>query len=310
MQLIFFGSSQFSVTALQALLDHDHEIVTVYTQGAKPSGRGHRDVLSPVHQYALEKNLTVRTPKNFRDKSEQEKFSKFKCDLGIVVAYGILLPEAILNIPLHGCINVHASLLPRWRGAAPIQRAILSGDKKTGVTIMQMNAELDAGDILRSKGIAISLDTNFLDLERTLSTLGSDLLIETINNLHMDRRKSKKQSSQGVIYAKKIRKNEGKIDWSDSAGDIERKIRALNPWPGVWFEDNVNDSKTMIKIHSAKVVNGKSGKKAGIVLDEKLTVACGNDALRILTLQRSGKRIMTVAEYLRGNSIPIGHQFC
>tara|TARA_Y100000780_G_C13406875_1_gene310262 strand:- start:51 stop:572 length:522 start_codon:yes stop_codon:yes gene_type:complete len=173
-----------------------------------------------------------------------------------------------------------------------------------------MNAELDAGDILRFKDIAISPDTNFLDLERTLSTLGSDLLIETINNLHMDRRKSKKQPNQGAIYAKKIRKNEGKIDWSDSAGDIERKIRALNPWPGVWFEDNVNDSKTMIKVHSAEVVNGKSGKKAGIVLDEKLTVACGSDALRILTLQRSGKRIMTVAEYLRGNSIPIGHQFC
>ena len=310
MKLIFFGSSQFSDIALQALLDNNYKVLAVYTQKPKPFGRGQKDALSPVHQLALRNNLIVKTPVSLKQRDERKKFLEFQCDLGIVVAYGLLLPQQILDAPMHGCINVHASLLPRWRGAAPIQRSILAGDKRTGITIMQMNAGLDTGNILNSKDIKISSDTNFLDLEKTLSILGCNLLIETIKNLSIGSLEGKKQPTKGITYAKKISKNEGRVDWRCSAEDIARKVRALNPWPGVWFEDSLNNSRTIIKIHSVEVVDGRFGKKVGIVLDEKLTIACGDNAVRILTLQRAGKKIMTAAEYLRGNPISVGHQFC
>ena len=300
LRLAFMGTPEFSVPILEALVLVGHEILCVYTQPPRAYGRGQKEKKTPVHIKAEELGIDVRVPKDFSSQEQQLAFAGLNLDCAVVVAYGLILPKSILTGPKLGCINIHASLLPRWRGAAPIQRAILAGDEETGVTIMQMDEGLDTGAILMLDRVAITKETTGESLHDNLSETGSVLIIRALDALVKGAVKPIEQLDYGVTYAKKLARSEGHIDWRDSAKDIERLVRAFTPWPGSWFEFKGE----RIKILSAQVeyVEGKPG----TVRDDKPTIYCGFGGLKLEKVQRAGKSPMTGLEFLRGFDLPIG----
>jgi methionyl-tRNA formyltransferase len=296
MRLIFMGSPDFAVPSLDALVDAGHEILCVYTQPPRPAGRGKGEHKTAVHRRAEELGIEVRCPRTLRDHDEQAKFAALDADLAVVAAYGLILPKPVLEAPKGGCVNVHASLLPRWRGAAPIQRAILAGDEVTGVTIMRMEEGLDTGPMLLKRETSVDRKTAG-ELTEELATLGAEALVEWLEKP----RPPTPQPDGGVTYASKVDKAEARIGWSRSAEEIERQVRAFAPSPGAWFEANGE----RIKLFEAGTGADASG-KAGEVLDECLCIACGSGYLRPIKVQRAGRGVMTPGELLRGFPIAKG----
>ncbi len=300
LRLIFMGSPDFSVAALQALIDAGHRIIRVYAQPPRRAGRGQKERLCPVHAFALEKGLDVATPKSLKDAQEQQSFQNLNADACVVAAYGLILPKPVLQAPRLGCLNIHASLLPRWRGAAPIQRAIIAGDDKSGVTIMQMDEGLDTGDMLLVDETPITSDTTASDLHDRLAGMGADLIVRALVELEAGSLQAIPQPEQGITYAAKLARDEGRLDWSLGAQELERRVRGLSPWPGVWFEH----SGQRIKVLAAEVV--KQSGESGTVLDDLLSIACADDALRVLRVQKQGKGPMAAEDFLRGFDLSAG----
>ena len=297
MRIIFMGTPEFAVPTLNALVDAGHEVAAVYCQPPRPAGRGKALRASPVQTRAEALGLEVRHPTSLKGADELAAFAALDADVAVVAAYGLILPQAVLDAPRLGCINVHASLLPRWRGAAPIQRAILAGDKVTGVTIMQMEAGLDTGPMLLKREIPVNgLDAG--ELTDVLAEMGAALMIEWLSDPKCF--PPLIQPEARVTYAAKVDKAEARIDWSEAAIEIERQVRAFEPKPGAWFEH----AGERVKILAADAVEERGA--AGEVLDDLLTIACGEGALRPLTIQRPGRAAMSPAEMLRGFAISPG----
>ena len=297
LKIVFMGTPEFAVAALEALAADGHEIVCAYTRAPRPAGRGHREQRSPVHEFASANGIAVRTPSSLAAAEEHAAFADLDADIAVVAAYGLLLPAAILAAPRLGCVNVHASLLPRWRGAAPIQRAIAAGDGETGITLMQMDEGLDTGPILRAAPVAIGPDTTAPVLHDRLAELGARLVTETLRSPLPEPRP---QADEDATHAPRLARGEGRIDWSDDAAAIERRIRAFNPWPGTWCEHE----GARLRILGARVVPGSGS--PGQVIGEPLRVACGKDALAISEIQRAGRPAMAAEEFLRGYALPPG----
>jgi methionyl-tRNA formyltransferase len=298
MRVAFLGTPEFAVPALDAIAKAGHEIVCVYSQPPRPAGRGHKLVASPVQHWAEANNLEVRTPASLKDAAVRDAFRNLNLDVAVVAAYGLILPRAILEAPTYGCLNIHASLLPRWRGAAPIERAILAGDSETGVTIMQMEAGLDTGPMLLTERVAIGPRTNAASLTHELSVLGAKAIVRALAEI--ERLQPQIQPEEGVTYAAKLTREEGRIDWARSAVELDRQVRALNPRPGVWFEADGE----RVKLLRATIVPGPAGAPPGTLLDDELTVACGDGALRLTELQRAGKAAQPASEFRRGFTLP------
>lgn len=296
--MAFMGTPDFSVPVLQALADAGHQLVAVYSQPPRKSGRGMELQKTPVHRLADELGIEVRTPESLKSASEQEAFAALNLDVAIVVAYGLLLPKPILDAPRLGCLNLHASLLPRWRGAAPIQRAIMAGDAETGVMVMQMDVGLDTGDVLAGETVAISVTTTAESLHDELASVGAPLMARTVAALAAGELSPQKQSEDGVTYAKKIDKAEARIDWTKSATELDCHIRGLSPFPGAYFEIVRKGKPERVKILRAEPVSGKG--TPGSVIDNQLTIACGDGALRLVEVQRAGKGRTSAAQFLRG----------
>jgi methionyl-tRNA formyltransferase len=292
------GTPDFSVPILAALIDAGHEVVCVYSQPPRPAGRGHKEQLTPVHAFAAAKGIEVRTPKSLKGEAEQQAFRDLGLDMAVVAAYGLILPKAVLEAPRHGCLNVHASLLPRWRGAAPIQRAILAGDTETGVTIMQMDVGLDTGDMLLKQALPITATTTAATLHDQLAELGAHMIVDAV--ARYPELEHVKQPEDGVTYAHKLAKEEGKLDWTRPAAELEHQVRGLNPWPGVWCELG----SERLKVLEAELAGGSGA--PGSALDDQLAIACGQGALRLTRVQRAGKAPMGAAELLRGFAVPKG----
>ncbi len=302
LRLAFMGTPDFAVPALHALHRAGHAIAAVYCQPPKPAGRGQQTRKATVHNAADALGLDVRTPKTLRDAVEQQHLRDLNLDAVVVVAYGLILPQAVLDAPRLGCFNIHGSLLPRWRGAAPLQRAILAGDTETGITIMRMEAGLDTGPMLLKKSVAITPATTAAALHDELAALGATMIVETMARL--DEIVPEPQPEQGVTYAAKLTRADGVIDWSQSAATLDRQVRALTPWPGTYFR--MGDEQ--VKILQAALVPDQSG-APGTLLDDRFTVACGEQALRLLSVQRAGKNATDGASLLRGLRLAPGHRF-
>jgi methionyl-tRNA formyltransferase len=303
MRVIFMGTPEFSVPVLDALVAAGHEIAAVYCQPPRPAGRGKKDRLTPVHARAAELGFEVRHPLSLKGEEDQAAFAALGADIAVVVAYGLLLPQVVLDAPALGCLNIHASLLPRWRGAAPIHRAIMSGDAETGVCIMQMEAGLDTGPVLLRKTIAIGAEETTALLHDRLAVLGADAIVEALGALPLA---PEVQPQEGVTYAKKIDKAEARIDWSRPAVEVDRLIRGLAPFPGAWTE---------VKGERVKLLASRLGSGSGIagqVMDSDgqpvLMIACGEGSVEILQAQRHCKRAMCTADFLRGAELPAGTQ--
>ncbi|HDX8590737.1 methionyl-tRNA formyltransferase [Aeromonas dhakensis] len=297
LKLIFAGTPDFAARHLAALLSSDHEVVAVYTQPDKPAGRGQKLTASPVKELALAHDLPVYQPASLRKEEAQAELAALGADLMVVVAYGLILPKAVLDTPRLGCINVHGSLLPRWRGAAPIQRAIWAGDAETGVTIMQMDVGLDTGAMIRKMSCPIAADETSASLYDKLAELGPQALVDTINAMAAGDTAAEAQDDALANYAEKLSKEEARIDWSMDAAAIERCIRAFNPWPISWFE--VADQT--VKVWQAEVITQDHGQRAGTLLKadkQGIDVATGKGVLRLLTLQPPGKKAMSVTDLL------------
>ena len=300
LRLALMGTPDFAVPSLDALLAAGHDVVAVYTQPPRPAGRGKHPRPSPVQTAAENRGILVRVPESLKDAATQADFRDLNADVAIVAAYGLILPRAILAATRLGCINVHASLLPRWRGSAPIQRAILAGDDETGVTIMMLEAGLDTGPILLQAKVPITPKTTASALHDELASLGAGLLQPALRGLAAGTLRPAAQPTAGVTYAAKIGPEEGRIDWRRSAAEIERQVRALNASPGVWFDL----TGERIRVLGGLVVGGEG--PPGTVLDDRLKIACGDAAIRIEMLQRAGKTAMSAADFLRGNRLPVG----
>ena len=303
MRLIFMGSPAFSVPVLEALVAAGHEIVAVYTQPPRPAGRGKKQRPCPVHARALALTLDVRHPASLKEAEEQAAFSELRADAAVVVAYGLLLPQELLDAPAHGCLNIHASLLPRWRGAAPIHRAIMAGDRETGICIMQMEAGLDTGPVLYQETISIAPDETTAALHERLSDLGARSIVQSLKDL--SQLQARPQSSVGICYAQKIDKSEAQIDWSLPAEILDRQIRGLSPFPGAWA---MLRGERVKFLGSALISCEQPLASAGTVLDDDLGIACGSGALRITRLQRAGKSAQSSADFLRGTPVIAGEQ--
>jgi methionyl-tRNA formyltransferase len=300
LRIAFMGTPDFSVAALAALIAAGHEVACVYTQPPRPAGRGKKDRPSPVHEFAAGRGIEVRHPETMRDEDEQAAFAALDLDVAVVAAYGLILPKPILEAPRRGCLNIHASLLPRWRGAAPVQRAILAADRISGVTIMRMDAGLDTGPMLMKESVTIGPKSNAGWLHDELSAMGARMIVEALARLEAGRLEETPQGSEGVTYAAKIDKAETRIDWTRPAAGIERQLRAFAPAPGAWFE--LEDERIRVL---AGTVTGDRG-EPGTVLDDRLTVACGEGAIRLEVVQRAGKGAMEAAAFLRGRAVPVG----
>jgi len=300
MRIIFMGTPDFSVPVLEALVDAGHDVVAVYSQPPRPAGRGKKDRPSPVQSKAEALGLTVRYPVSVRTDEALAEFQALNADIAVVVAYGLILPQSILDAPKKGCLNIHASLLPRWRGAAPIHRAIMAGDGETGVCIMQMEAGLDTGPVLSRHTVSIGESETTQQLHDRLSDIGATAIVDALAQL--DQLDAQPQPDDGVTYAAKIEKSEAAIDWSKPAIEVDRLVRGLSPFPGAWFEMN----GTRVKVLGSTLVE-HSG-TAGCVLDDKLTVACGEGAIRLTKLQRAGKSAQDAEQFLNGWPLPAGTQ--
>lgn len=298
MRIVFAGTPDFAATALKALLTAGHDIVAVYTQPDRPAGRGRQLRPSPVKALALEAGIEVRQPENFREADTREALGQLQPDLMIVAAYGLILPASVLTIPKRGCLNIHASLLPRWRGAAPIQRAIAAGDRETGITIMQMDVGLDTGDMLLKLSTPISNDDTGQSLHDRLAGLGGEAIVTALARL--DSLNPEPQDDSQACYARKLEKAEGRIDWADSAVVLDRLIRAFNPFPGTFTE---NDGK-VLRIHASEMISGHAmPEPPGTVLQrtpEGADIACGAGCLRLTQVQLPGSRAQSVRDLING----------
>ena len=297
MRIIFMGTPDFAVPVLDALVEAGHEVMAAYTQPPRPAGRGKKDRPSPVHLRAEALGIEVRHPVSLKGAEEQDRLAALEADVAVVAAYGLLLPQAVLDAPKHGCLNVHGSLLPRWRGAAPIQRAILAGDEETGITIMQMEAGLDTGPMLLKAATPIT-DKTAGELHDELSAIGASLMVEALSELpHLT---PEPQDDALATHAAKVEKAEAHLDFTKSASQLEREVRAFSPFPGSWF---TLDGER-IKLLRAEVVEASG--EPGTVLDDQFTIACGSGALRPVELQRAGKPAMALGDYLRGRPVAVG----
>ena len=297
MRVIFMGTPDFAVPALRALHTAGHAVVCAYTQPPRPAGRGKKLMPSPVQTEAERLRVPVRCPVSLRSAEAQAELAALNADVAVVAAYGLILPQAVLDAPKHGCLNIHASLLPRWRGAAPIHRAVMAGDTDTGVTIMQMEAGLDTGPMLHKVAVAVERKTTG-ELFAELGDVGAAAMVEVLADLAAFPPET--QDNAEAVYAPKIDKGEAKIDWAESAGVIERKVRGLAPFPGAWFELEGERVKVLL----AKVVDASGA--PGVVLDDDFTVACGTAGIRPLKLQRAGKPVLERGEFLRGRPVKKG----
>ena len=302
MRVVFMGTPDFAAAALRALLAAGHDVACVYTQAPRPAGRGQREQKSAVHLLAEERGLEVRTPLNLKSPETQAAFAALKAEIAVVAAYGLILPQATLDAPRQGCLNIHASLLPRWRGAAPIHRAILAGDAQTGITIMQMEAGLDTGPGILQEAIAIAADDTARTLHDRLADLGGRLIVEALSMVGRGDVRPHPQPEEGVVYAAKLTREEGRVDWRRPAEEIERQVRAFDPWPGAWFEHRGE----RVKLLAAGLAPVGRNAEPGILLDEAAAVACGAGALMLKRLQRAGRGPVTGAEFMRGLSLKPG----
>ena len=305
LRIIFMGTPEFSVPTLQNLKQAGHEIVAVYSQPPRPGGRRGLDLVkSPVHHAAELLGIPVLTPLNFKSEEDRETFRSFKADVAVVVAYGLLLPEAILTGTRLGCYNGHASLLPRWRGAAPIQRAIMAGDAKTGMMVMQMEKGLDTGPVALTREVEIGEAMTAGELHDRLMLTGARAMVEAMEKLEAGDLPLTPQSADGVLYASKIDKVETRIDFSRPARDVHNHIRGLSPFPGAWFEAEINGKPERIKVLSSAIGAGQGD--AGTVLDDHLTIACGDSTVCLTRLQKAGGKPLDAADFLRGTAITAG----
>jgi methionyl-tRNA formyltransferase len=300
MRLAFMGTPEFAARSLAAVLDAGHNVVRVYTQPSRPAGRGQRPQPSAVAMMAAARGLSLAMPPSLKDRTVQAEFAALRLDVAVVVAYGLLLPQPVLDAPRLGCVNVHASLLPRWRGAAPIQRAILAGDKETGITIMRMDAGLDTGPVLLSERVPIGVEDTAERLHDTLAAKGAALLVKALEGLAAGTLAAKPQPAEGATHARKLGREEGKLDWRETAEALARRVRAFTPWPGAYVEH----AGERIKILKAEAAPGAGA--PGTVLDNALTVACGTGALRLLVVQRAGKDPVEAPAFLNGYALPRG----
>ncbi len=308
LKLAFLGTPDFALPCLTALAEAGHEIACVYCQPPRPAGRGHKPRPSPVQALAEQQGWPLRTPTSLKDPAELEAFAALGLDAAVVVAYGLILPAAVLAAPRLGCLNLHASLLPRWRGAAPIQRAILAGDPVTGVTIMQVDAGLDTGPMVLQEELAIGPETTAASLHDALAELGAAMMVRALAGLDRGELSATPQPEAGVTYAAKLTREEARLDWRRTAAELERQVRAFDPWPGAFAVLPRDGAPERIKVLRASLAAAPAGAAPGAVLDEGLAIACGGGALRLERVQRAGKRPMTAAEFLRGFPVPPGTQ--
>tara|TARA_R110000868_G_scaffold125417_5_gene331359 strand:+ start:6674 stop:7612 length:939 start_codon:yes stop_codon:yes gene_type:complete len=308
LRIAFMGTPDFSVTVLAEILGAGHEVVAVYSQPPRKAGRGLVEQPGAVHRFAADAGLTVRTPLSLKGADEQAAFAALDIDVAVVVAYGLILPKAILDAPRKGCLNLHASLLPRWRGAAPIQRAIMAGDDETGVMVMQMDEGLDTGPVLLAEHVPIAPTSTAGSLHDDLSSVGASLMVRALAALSRDTLVAVPQTEVGVTYAKKIKKEEARVDWARPARDLDCHIRGLTPFPGAFFEVTRGDTKTRIKILRAVPVEKTGASGTVLSLTDGITIACGEGALRISELQRAGKGPMSADDFLRGFDLTQGER--
>ena len=307
LRVIFMGTPDFSVPALSEIVAAGHDVLAVYTQPPRPAGRGMAARKSPVHHFAEEAGIPVFTPRGLKSAAVQNQFYTYDADVAVVAAYGLILPKAILDAPRLGCLNIHASLLPRWRGAAPIQRALIAGDPQTGVVIMQMDEGLDTGPVAMGERIELGPDMTAGELHDELALMGARLIAAALWRLADGKLRFKAQPEQGATYAAKIAKGEDRIDWRLPAIDVHNRIRAFSPMPGAWFEALLSGKTERIKVLRSVVVPGRG--QPGQMIDSQLTVACGNQAVRLTRVQRAGKKPMLGAEFLRGFPLGKGTHF-
>ncbi len=305
LRVVFMGTPAFAVPALQALIDSEHEVVALYSQPPRKANRGHKETPSPTHQLAESADIPVHVPTSLKSDEVQQEFRAHKADIAVVAAYGLLLPKPILEAYPHGCINIHPSDLPRWRGAAPLHRTVLAGDEKTAMCIMQMDEGLDTGDVLYREAMDVPQHMTTGELHDLMADKGAAATLEVLQLVEKEALQPTPQPEEGVTYASKLDKSESSIDWNQPAETIYNQIRGLNPWPSATarFHDEV------LKIHSADVVPEAHDSAPGTLLDDALTVACGTNALRLRTLQRPNKRAMQAEELLRGFAMPAGERF-
>lgn len=302
LRIVFMGTPQFAVPALEALVASRHDVVSVYCQPPRRAGRGRKERASPVAEIARRHGIEIRSPTSLNPASEQQSFAALRADAAVVAAYGLLLPPAILKAPRLGCLNIHPSLLPRWRGAAPIARAILAGDSETGVAIMAMDEGLDTGPVVLSKRMPIDPDANTGELSAELAALGAMLMLEALDGLDSGALVPRPQPETGVTYAAKLQSGEERLDWREDAAFLARKVRAFAPQPGTWFDMDGE----RIRVLAAKAEEVSRDAAPGTVLDDGLLIACGKGALRLLAVQRAGRASMSVDAFLRGRTVAAG----
>lgn len=307
LRVIFMGTPDFSVPTLMEIVGQGWDVVACYSQPPRKAGRGMELKKTPVHEAAESLGIPVFTPTSLKSEEEQERFRSFDADVAVVVAYGLLLPKAILDAPEHGCLNGHASMLPRWRGAAPINRAIMAGDKETAIQVMRMEEGLDTGPVCMSETVAITENMTAGELHDRLSTLGGDVMVRALSALSRGGLGEVAQAEEGVTYAKKLDKSETRIDWSQPAQAVHNHIRGLSPFPGAWCEMPLGSKMERVKVLRSALAEGQG--EAGTVLvaeGDTLTIACGEGAVKLVQVQRAGKRAAPAEEFLRGANLKAG----
>ncbi|WP_293425859.1 methionyl-tRNA formyltransferase [Phreatobacter sp.] len=304
LSVVFMGTPDFAVPTLSEIIGQGHDVVAVYTRAPKPAGRGMDEQKTPVHKLADRFGIPVFTPRTLRDAAAQADFASLNADVAVVVAYGLILPAPVLDAPALGCLNLHGSLLPRWRGAAPIQRAIMAGDAETGVMVMKMDEGLDTGPVGMVERIAITPDMTAQDLHDRMSVLGADLMVRALAALDRGSLAFSPQAEDGVTYAAKIDKTEARIDWRKPAAEVHNRIRGLSPFPGAWFEADLGKGRERVKVLRASLAEGSGA--PGTVLNDTLAIACGEGAVRLVEVQRAGSKAMKAADFLNGAKIGPG----
>ncbi len=304
LRVVFMGTPDFAVPTLSAIVGHGHDVVAVYTRAPARAGRGMEERRSPVHEAALRFGIPVETPATLRGEEHAAAFEAHAADVAVVVAYGMILPESILSVPRLGCLNLHASLLPRWRGAAPIQRAIMAGDTETGVAVMQMEKGLDTGPVAMVERVSILPGMTAGELHDRLAGLGADLMARALAALSRGGLTFRPQPGEGVTYAAKITNDDARIDWTKPAGVVHDLVRGLSPFPGAFTTIDLGKGPERLKILRTEPAEGAG--EPGVTLDASLSVACGEGAVRLLQVQRSGSKAMAAAEFLRGVPVPVG----
>jgi methionyl-tRNA formyltransferase len=307
LRAVFMGTPEFATRTLEAIRGAGHDVVAIYTKEPRPAGRGMAERKSPVHELADKSGIPVLTPKTLKNAEAADAFRAHKADVAVVVAYGLLLPNAILDAPKHGCFNVHASLLPRWRGAAPINRAIMAGDVETGVAIMKMEEGLDAGPVAMIERTAIAPNETAGELHDRLAQLGAALMVKALNAIESDAAKLTPQSATGVEYAAKLTNDETRVEWSRPAREVHNQIRGLSPFPGAWSEIDLGKGAERLRLLRSEIADGKGA--SGTLLDSEGMVACGSGAVRLITVQRAGKGPMPFADFARGARLEQGTRF-